>query len=65
MFVFIGAGVVIVSVLGGYVAGGGEIAVLIQPFEWLIIIGAAMLIKLDTTPDRKPVDLATVSKIDD
>jgi len=41
MFILIGAGVVIVSVLGGYVAGGGEISVLIQPFEWLIIIGAA------------------------
>src|ERR1700761_5921717 len=41
MFVLIGMGVVIVSVLGGYVAGGGEIGVLIQPFEWLIICGAA------------------------
>jgi chemotaxis protein MotA len=41
MFVFIGIGVVIVAVLGGYVAGGGEISVLIQPFEWLIIFGAA------------------------
>jgi hypothetical protein len=27
--------------------------------------GAAMLIKLDTTPDRKPLDLATASKMDD
>ena len=42
MFVFIGMGVVIVAVLGGYVAGGGEIGVLIQPFEWLIIFGAAV-----------------------
>ena len=42
MFVFIGIGVVIVAVLGGYVAGGGEIGVLIQPFEWLIIFGAAI-----------------------
>jgi chemotaxis protein MotA len=42
MFVFIGMGVVIVAVLGGYVAGGGEIGVLIQPFEWLIIFGAAI-----------------------
>ncbi len=42
MFVFIGMGVVIIAVLGGYVAGGGEISVLIQPFEWLIIFGAAI-----------------------
>jgi chemotaxis protein MotA len=42
MFVFIGIGVVIIAVLGGYVAGGGEISVLIQPFEWLIIFGAAV-----------------------
>jgi chemotaxis protein MotA len=35
-------GVVIIAVLGGYVAGGGEISVLIQPFEWLIIFGAAI-----------------------
>jgi chemotaxis protein MotA len=42
MFVLIGAGVVLMSVLGGYVGGGGEIMVLVQPFEWLIIVGAAV-----------------------
>ncbi len=42
MFVLIGAAVVIVSVIGGYVGNGGEIGVLIQPFEWLIILGAAI-----------------------
>jgi chemotaxis protein MotA len=42
MFVLIGAGVVIVAVLGGYVAGGGELGVLVQPFEWLIIVGAGV-----------------------
>jgi hypothetical protein len=31
----------------------------------VIIIGAAMLIKLDTTPDLKPVDRPTASKMDD
>jgi chemotaxis protein MotA len=41
MFVLIGAAVVIVSVIGGYVGNGGEIMVLFQPFEWLIILGAA------------------------
>jgi chemotaxis protein MotA len=42
MFVLIGAGVVLVAVLGGYLGGGGEIGVLVQPFEWLIIFGAAI-----------------------
>jgi len=42
MFVLIGVGVVLMSVLGGYVGGGGEVIVLVQPFEWLIIVGAAV-----------------------
>jgi chemotaxis protein MotA len=42
MFVIIGAAVVILAVLGGYVGNGGEVGVLIQPFEWLIILGAAI-----------------------
>jgi chemotaxis protein MotA len=42
MFLLIGVGVVFVCVLGGYVAAGGHIAVLIQPFELLIILGAAI-----------------------
>ncbi|MDR3440817.1 flagellar motor stator protein MotA [Telmatospirillum sp.] len=41
MFIIIGMVVVLVSVLGGYIGNGGEISVLIQPFEWLIILGAA------------------------
>lgn len=41
MFVIVGAAVVLLSVLGGYIGNGGEISVLIQPFEWLIIMGAA------------------------
>jgi chemotaxis protein MotA len=41
MFVIVGTAVVLLSVLGGYVGNGGEIGVLIQPFEWLIILGAA------------------------
>jgi chemotaxis protein MotA len=41
MFVIVGAAVVLLSVLGGYIGNGGEIGVLIQPFEWLIILGAA------------------------
>ncbi|MTJ82412.1 MAG: flagellar motor stator protein MotA [Telmatospirillum sp.] len=42
MFVIIGTVVVLLAVLGGYVGNGGEVGVLIQPFEWLIILGAAI-----------------------
>jgi chemotaxis protein MotA len=42
MFVFIGWIIVIASVMGGYVAMGGHIEVLIQPFEVVIICGAAL-----------------------
>ena len=41
MFVIAGGVIVMVCVLGGYVAMGGKIAVLIQPFEVVIIAGAA------------------------
>jgi chemotaxis protein MotA len=41
MLVIVGAVVVIVTVMGGYIGNGGEIGVLIQPFEILIILGAA------------------------
>lgn len=41
MFIIIGMFVVIGSVIGGYVGNGGEISVLFQPFEWMIILGAA------------------------
>ncbi len=39
---FIGLCVVIACVLVGYVAGGGHLGVLWQPFEFLIIIGASI-----------------------
>jgi len=42
MFVIIGIFVVIGSVIGGYVGNGGEVGVLFQPFEWIIILGAAV-----------------------
>ncbi|HSV28195.1 MAG TPA: flagellar motor stator protein MotA [Candidatus Omnitrophota bacterium] len=41
MFAIIGIVVTIVSVIGGYAAGGGHLGVLWQPFEFVIIIGAA------------------------
>lgn len=42
MFVIIGALIVLGSVIGGYAGGGGHLSVLWQPFEFLIIFGAAI-----------------------
>ena len=42
MFLIIGFVVVIASVLGGFMGGGGHLTVLWQPFEYVIIIGAAV-----------------------
>ena len=42
MFVIIGWVVVMACVLGGYIALGGKLAVLFQPFELVIIGGAAV-----------------------
>ena len=42
MFFIAGIVIVVVSVLGGFVALGGHLAVLWQPFEYIIIIGAAL-----------------------
>lgn len=41
MFVIIGFVIVIASVMGGYIMGGGHLDVLWQPLEFLIICGAA------------------------
>ena len=61
MFVLIGSGIVLASVLGGYLANGGQFAVLIQPFEVVIIVGAA--IGGFITSNRKPVVSATAKAI--
>jgi chemotaxis protein MotA len=42
MIVFVGFGIILACVVGGYVAGGGELIVLFQPFEFIIIGGAAL-----------------------
>jgi len=42
MFAIIGIIVILVSVIGGYAAPGGHLDVLFQPFEWVIIVGAAI-----------------------
>ena len=41
MLIIVGSVIVLVCVFGDYIAGGGHIDVLIQPFEGLIIAGAA------------------------
>jgi chemotaxis protein MotA len=42
MFFIIGAIIVVGCVIGGYMANGGHMAVLWQPFEFLIILGAGV-----------------------
>ncbi|MBI1206707.1 MAG: flagellar motor stator protein MotA [Azospirillum sp.] len=42
MFAIIGWVVVVISVIGGYVLNNGHLAVLWQPFEVMIIVGAAV-----------------------
>ncbi len=42
MLIIIGIVVVIASVVGGYAIPGGHLAVLFQPFEFMIIFGAAI-----------------------
>jgi chemotaxis protein MotA len=42
MFVIIGAAVVIIGVIGGFMIEGGPIMVLVQPVEFMIILGAAI-----------------------
>ena len=42
MMVIVGIVVVLGSVMGGYLAGGGHLNVLFQPFEVMIIVGAAI-----------------------
>ena len=59
MFLIIGSVVVIACVFGGYIANGGHMVVLFQPFEVLIIVGAA--VGAFITSNRKPVLSQTVA----
>jgi len=61
MFVIIGAVIVLASVMGGYLANGGHVEVLFQPFEVLIIVGAA--IGGFVISNRKPVLSATAKAV--
>jgi chemotaxis protein MotA len=61
MFVIIGSVIVLASVVGGYLANGGHLDVLFQPFEVLIIVGAAA--GAFVTSNRKPVLSATANAL--
>jgi chemotaxis protein MotA len=61
MFLIVGSVVVLASVFGGYMAGGGHMVVLFQPFEYIIIFGAA--IGAYITSNRKPVLTGTLHAI--
>ena len=61
MFLLIGSGIVLMSVIGGYALNGGHIPVLWQPFEFMIIAGAA--IGAFITSNRMPVLKAAGSAI--
>jgi chemotaxis protein MotA len=61
MYVIIGSVIVLASVLGGFLANGGHFEVLIQPFEVLIIVGAAAGSFI--TANRKPVLSATAKAV--
>jgi chemotaxis protein MotA len=61
MFVIIGSVIVLASVVGGYLANGGHLDVLFQPFEVLIIVGAAA--GAFVTSNRKPVLSATAGAV--
>ena len=47
---FVGILVVLGAVLGGYMMEGGEVGVLIQPAEFVIILGAGLGSVLISTP---------------
>ncbi|HEV2550910.1 MAG TPA: flagellar motor stator protein MotA [Stellaceae bacterium] len=61
MFLIIGSVVVVACVLGGYLLNGGHLVVLFQPFEVLIIAGAA--VGAFITSNRKPVLSGTLAAI--
>ncbi len=42
MLIIVGAVIVTFSVIAGYAIPGGHLAVLFQPYEFLIILGAAI-----------------------
>jgi chemotaxis protein MotA len=53
MLIIVGSVVVIVAVFGGYALPGGHLGVLVQPFEFMIIFGAA--VGAFITSNTKPI----------
>jgi len=58
---FIGIFVVLGAVLGGYTMHGGDIGVLIQPSEFIIILGAALGTMLISTPLKVIIQIIQLS----
>jgi chemotaxis protein MotA len=58
MLFVLGLSIVVGSVIGGYLGGGGHLSVLFQPFEFVIIFGAAIGAFVISNP--LPVVIATV-----
>jgi len=58
MFAIIGFAVVVASVIGGYMAQGGHLNVLWQPFEVMIIVGAAVGSMLIGNPKQVVIGIA-------
>lgn len=58
---FVGVLIVIGAVLGGYVMEGGEIGVLIQPAELVIILGAALGTMIIATPIKVIIQIIQMS----
>jgi chemotaxis protein MotA len=50
MLVFLGIGIVLTAVLGGFLLESGNVLVLLQPAELLIIVGSAVGIMLAANP---------------
>jgi len=42
MLIIVGSIIVAIAVIGGYALPGGHLGVLFQPFEFMIILGAAL-----------------------
>jgi chemotaxis protein MotA len=57
MLFLLGLTIVVGSVIGGYLGGGGHLVVLFQPFEFVIIFGAAIGASVISNP--LPVVVAT------
>ena len=54
---FVGMLVVLGAVLGGYMMHGGEVGVLIQPSEFVIILGAGLGSVLISTPIKVVIQI--------